>query len=94
MTDDNLPPIDENHVIAERREKLAALRIATNGVAFPNDFKPKDKADVLQKQYALTTIRQPEKRIPLFPEKIIFIKNLSFWSLCKRFFDIEVIDII
>lgn len=51
MTDDNLPPIDENHVIAERREKLAALRIATKGVAFPNDFKPKHKAADLHKQY-------------------------------------------
>jgi lysyl-tRNA synthetase class 2 len=29
---------DENRLIAERREKLAALRQA--GVAFPNDFKP------------------------------------------------------
>jgi lysyl-tRNA synthetase, class II len=52
MTDDNLPPIDENHVIAERREKLAALRVATNNVPYPNDFKPKHKADVLQRQYA------------------------------------------
>jgi lysyl-tRNA synthetase, class II len=45
-------PVDENHVIAERREKLAALRIATNGVAFPNDFKPKHKAADLHKKYA------------------------------------------
>jgi lysyl-tRNA synthetase, class II len=52
MIDETLPVLDENHVIAERREKLAALRISTNGVAFPNDFKPKDKADSLQKQYA------------------------------------------
>ncbi|MGZ8251432.1 MAG: amino acid--tRNA ligase-related protein, partial [Methylophilaceae bacterium] len=40
-------PVDENHVIAERREKLKAIREAskTNGsVAFPNDFKPKDLA--------------------------------------------------
>ena len=35
---------DENHVIAERREKLKAIREATNGVAFPNDFKPQHKA--------------------------------------------------
>jgi lysyl-tRNA synthetase class 2 len=33
------PPVqDENHVIAERREKLKAIR--EKGVAFPNDFKP------------------------------------------------------
>ena len=39
--------IDENHVIAERREKLSVLRETTkhNGaVPFPNDFKPQHKA--------------------------------------------------
>lgn len=47
MSDDNLPLQDENHVIAERREKLKAIReaVKANGsVAFPNDFKPKHKA--------------------------------------------------
>ena len=53
MTDQNeVIPQDENHVIAERREKLAALRLATKGVAFPNDFKPLHKAAALQAQYA------------------------------------------
>jgi len=33
---------DENQLITERREKLAAIRQA--GIAFPNDFKPKDRA--------------------------------------------------
>ena len=33
--------VDENHVIAERREKLKAIR--SEGVAFPNDFKPQHK---------------------------------------------------
>lgn len=40
-------PLDENHVIAERREKLKALRTnsqSQGSVAFPNDFKPLDKA--------------------------------------------------
>ena len=39
--------VDENQVIAERREKLKAIRdTASNkgGVAFPNDFKPLHKA--------------------------------------------------
>ena len=39
--------VDENHVIAERREKLKALRASTlsqGSVAFPNDFKPQHKA--------------------------------------------------
>jgi lysyl-tRNA synthetase class 2 len=35
---ENKPAQDENHVIAERREKLKAMR--AQGVAFPNDFKP------------------------------------------------------
>ncbi len=38
---------DENHVIAERREKLKALRASCQSqgsVAFPNDFKPQHKA--------------------------------------------------
>ena len=42
--------VDENHVIAERREKLKAIR--SQGVAFPNDFKPKHKAAALHAQYA------------------------------------------
>ena len=49
---ENKPVVDENHVIAERREKLTALRVATNGVAFPNDFKPKHRAANLQLQYS------------------------------------------
>ncbi len=45
MSDKNppAPPIDENQLIAERREKLKALRDGQRqgrGVAFPNDFKP------------------------------------------------------
>jgi lysyl-tRNA synthetase class 2 len=35
-------PADENALIAERREKLAAVR--ARGIAFPNDFKPKHRA--------------------------------------------------
>ena len=44
------PPLqDENHVIAERREKLKAIR--EKGVAFPNDFKPEHFAAPLQAQF-------------------------------------------
>lgn len=39
------PVVDENHIIAERRAKLAALR--EQGIAFPNDFVPSDKATAL-----------------------------------------------
>jgi lysyl-tRNA synthetase class 2 len=45
---------DENHVIAERREKLKSIRATTqsNGtVAFPNDFKPQHHAAALHAAY-------------------------------------------
>ena len=35
-------PADDNQLIAERREKLSQIR--AQGVAFPNDFKPRDHA--------------------------------------------------
>ena len=40
---------DDNQLIAERREKLAAIR--KQGVAFPNDFKPKHHAAELARKY-------------------------------------------
>ena len=43
-------PIDENKLIAERREKLKALR--GQGIAFPNDFKVDAFAGDLQAEYA------------------------------------------
>ena len=47
-SDDILPP-DENKLIAERREKLRALR--TQGVAFPNDFRVDAFAGDLQSEF-------------------------------------------
>jgi lysyl-tRNA synthetase class 2 len=44
------PPIDENRLIAERREKLRALH--ARGIAFPNDFRPDAFAGDLQREYA------------------------------------------
>jgi lysyl-tRNA synthetase class 2 len=56
MADPNSPapaptpaPVDENQLIAERREKLKAIR--AGGIAFPNDFKPKHHAEALHQQY-------------------------------------------
>jgi lysyl-tRNA synthetase class 2 len=49
MTHDALAPDDDNKLIAERREKLAAIR--AQGVAFPNDFKPRHHAGDLQQKY-------------------------------------------
>jgi len=50
MTDENTPPIDENKLIAERREKLKGLR--GQGVAFPNDYKVDAFAGDLQAEFA------------------------------------------
>ena len=43
-------PPDENQLITERREKLAALRAKTS-VPFPNDFKPQHRALPLAQRY-------------------------------------------
>jgi lysyl-tRNA synthetase class 2 len=48
MTDENLP-LDENRLIAERRDKLHALR--AQGIAFPNDFHPDAFAGDLQREF-------------------------------------------
>ena len=50
MTDTASQPQDENKLIAERREKLKALRAA--GIAYPNDFQPDAFAGDLVTEYA------------------------------------------
>ena len=60
MSDQNLAPAsqDDNQLIAERREKLRALReVQANGggVAFPNNFKPAHKAAQLHLEHSDTT---------------------------------------
>ncbi len=52
MTDNNTPSttVDENKLVAERRQKLAALREAGN--AFPNDFRRDSLAADLQAGHA------------------------------------------
>jgi lysyl-tRNA synthetase class 2 len=56
MSNNNTPsaseatPVDENQLLAERREKLKVMRerqAAGQGVAFPNDFKPAHHAATL-----------------------------------------------
>ncbi len=44
------PPVDTHQLLAERRDKLAALRRRAT-VPFPNDFKPRDHAAELQQRY-------------------------------------------
>ena len=41
--------VDENHLIAERRAKLTALR--EHGNAYPNDFQPEHQAEQLHTLY-------------------------------------------
>jgi len=52
------PPQDENQLIAERREKLKALRDTQKGggaIAFPNDFKPGHRAAALHAHHDAKT---------------------------------------
>ena len=52
------PEQDENKLIAERRDKLKALRerqAAGGGVAFPNDFKPQHRAAALLAEHGEKT---------------------------------------
>ncbi|THU05546.1 lysine--tRNA ligase [Lampropedia puyangensis] len=54
---DAAPPQDENKLIAERREKLHALRetAKAQGVpAFPNDFRPEHRAQALHQSHGAT----------------------------------------
>lgn len=57
------PPVDENQLIAERRDKLKALREAQRqgaGPAFPNDFQPADRAQALHDAHDGQTAEQLE----------------------------------
>jgi lysyl-tRNA synthetase class 2 len=49
---------DENQLITERREKLAAIR--RQGIAFPNDFKPRHRAAELLRQHDAKTNEELE----------------------------------
>ncbi|WP_042317768.1 lysine--tRNA ligase [Paraburkholderia caledonica] len=47
-----VPEMDDNKIIAERREKLREVR--EQGVAYPNDFRPTHHAEDLQSQFEHT----------------------------------------
>ncbi|UUX96762.1 lysine--tRNA ligase [Aquabacterium sp. J223] len=63
MSQSAAPAQDPNHLIAERREKLAAVR--AQGVAFPNDFKPTHHAADLQTAYG------PVDNAELEPQRVV-----------------------
>lgn len=76
MTDENAAPQegavdenrDENRLIAERREKLRALRAqqaASGAPAFPNDFKPSARAAALHAAYGERTREELEAGAPI-----------------------------
>ncbi|MET3108489.1 lysyl-tRNA synthetase class 2 [Oxalobacteraceae bacterium GrIS 2.11] len=50
--------VEDNSVFAERRAKLAQLRLAGN--AFPNDFRPQNNCAELQEKYGALTREQLE----------------------------------
>ncbi|MEQ1913457.1 MAG: lysine--tRNA ligase, partial [Sideroxydans sp.] len=52
-TEQTLPAVDENQIVAERRAKLKAIR--EKGIAFPNDFKREHLSDDLHKLYGHLT---------------------------------------
>jgi lysyl-tRNA synthetase, class II len=60
MTEQNSTPEqqDENHIIAERREKLAEWR--ATGAAYPNDFRRENMAGRLDELYGEKTAEQLE----------------------------------
>jgi lysyl-tRNA synthetase class 2 len=58
MSDQPQQPVDENRLIAERREKLAAWR--ATGKAFPNDFSRENLAGKLDELYSAKTREELE----------------------------------
>jgi lysyl-tRNA synthetase, class II len=69
MSDQNqTPPQDENHVIAERRQKLAAIREQSKSKGenpFPNDFRPEHNAADLIKAYGEKSKEELEAATPV-----------------------------
>ncbi|MBS3935517.1 MAG: lysine--tRNA ligase [Sulfuritalea sp.] len=57
-TQAQIPPADENHIIAERRAKLAAWR--ASGRAYPNDFRRENLAARLDELYGEKTKEELE----------------------------------
>ena len=51
---------EENHLIEERRKKLASLKSAN--MAFPNDFKKKHSAQELKEEFDVFSKGELEKK--------------------------------
>ena len=70
MTQAPSAPQDENQLITERREKLALIR--QQGVAFPNDFKPKHHAAELLRLHGA----QPNEELEPLGIKVVVAGRL------------------
>ncbi len=65
MSDDiQNAPLDENHVMAERRQKLAAIRSVT-AQPFPNDFRPEHQSAELVAAYGEKSKEELEAAAPV-----------------------------
>ena len=65
MSDDiQNAPLDENHVMAERRQKLAAIRSVT-AQPFPNDFRPEHQSAELVAAYGDKSKEELEAAAPV-----------------------------
>ena len=78
MNSSNIPAAtvaDENSIITERRAKLAAIR--SQGIAFPNDFRPQHKAADLHAEYGnLSRETLDEKKVPVVVAGRMMLKRL------------------
>ena len=78
MNSSNIPAAtvtDENSIITERRAKLAVIR--SQGIAFPNDFRPQHKAADLHAEYGkLSRETLDEKKVPVVVAGRMMLKRL------------------
>jgi lysyl-tRNA synthetase class 2 len=74
-SDSSLPPADDNQLMAERRDKLAALR--QQGIAFPNDIKPEHRAaDLFEAYDALSKEDLQERQISVHVAGRMMLKRV------------------
>jgi lysyl-tRNA synthetase, class II len=78
----NSTPQDDNTLIQERREKLAAIR--ARGIAFPNDFKPTHRAQDLHRQHGDRTAEdlEPEGIVVAVAGRMMLKRVMGKGSFC------------
>jgi len=89
---ENLPaisqeaPVDENKLIAERREKLKKIR--ENGNAFPNDFRRDASAGVLQADYS----EKPSEYFDEHPLRVVVAGRVMAKRLMGKASFLSILD--